>query len=287
MKKTLALILILITAVLQAQNLSNITELFNNGNKDEAMAKINSILKLEPKNQSALVVRCQFYAKLNQLDAMVTDLNTLSVLNPENVSIYLQRAAVYKYQKKFNQAIADYRKVSKLEPKKIDHVLQILSIFVQGKRNTTSAIAEASRIIHAFPKHKPSYFSRGSLWALNGDMNNAYSDLLSITKMDHKSIDAYNALAWWMATYPVAKYRHGAKSVQYALMACENSAWKDPRVIDTLAAAYAEVGDFKQAIDLMALALKLVKPNSPDEKELKRHKVIFKAQKQIREYPEL
>jgi len=285
MKKILLLILILMSAILQAQNLSELAEMFNSGQQKEAMAKINSIIQQEPKNQMALVLRCQFNAKLNNLDAMIIDLNTLSEADPENITVYLQRAAVYKYQKKFNKAIADYRKASKLDPKNIEYNLQILSIFVQGERNITSGIAEASRIIHAFPNHKPSYYTRGSLWAMLGDMNNAYHDLLTITKMDQKSIDAYNALAWWMSTYPKEEYRNGAKSVEYALIACENSNWKDPRVIDTLAAAYAEVGNFQHANELITLALKLVKPNSSDEKELKKHKVLFEEKKQIREFP--
>ena len=275
------------TIVLQAQNLTKIVEAFQKGKQEEAVAKINSILKLEPKNQSALLIRCQFYAKLNKLDEMILDLNTLSEMNPENVSIYLQRAAVYKYQHKFNKAIVDYRKASKIEPRKIDHVLQILSILVQGKQEFTSAIAESSRIIHAFPTHKPSYFSRGYLWAAIGDMNNAYTDLSSVIKIDKKSVDAYNAMAWWMATYPNKKYRDGKRAVKYALIACENSAWKDPRVIDTLAAAYAEKGDFKEAKELITHALTLVKSGSPDEQELNKHSVLFTEEKQIREYPEI
>ncbi|MCK5835246.1 MAG: tetratricopeptide repeat protein [Lentisphaeria bacterium] len=287
MKKYLSLIFIFLSAVLYAQDFSKIVETFKNGKQEEALAKISSILKVEPKNQSALLLRCQFYAKLDQLDKMILDLNTLSELNPENVSVYHQLAVVYKYQGKFNKAILNYRKASKIEPKKIETLLEILSIFVQDKKDITAGIAESSRIIHTFPEYKPVYFSRGYLWAANGDMLNAYQDLATVVEIDPKSIEAYNAQAWWMATYPNEKYRNGARAVKNALIACENSAWKDPRVLDTLAAAYAEVGDFKESLKLISQALKLVKTGSADQKELLRHKVLFEQQKPVREYPEI
>ena len=117
MKKTVVLILILVSVVINAQGLGNIADIFKNGKQEEAMAKINSILKIEPKNAEALVIRSRFYAALNKLDKMIKDLDTLNELHPENISVYLQRAAVYKYQKKYNRAIAEYRKVTKIEPK--------------------------------------------------------------------------------------------------------------------------------------------------------------------------
>ena len=286
MKKILVLITVLMSVILNAQqDFTKIVKTFEAGKKAEALAKINSILKLEPKNDSALLVRCRFYAALNELDKMVDDLGALSDIHPENVAIYQQRAAIYKYQKKFNLAIADYRKASKIEPRKIEHVLSILSILIQDKKDVTSGIAEASRIIHAFPKNKPSYFFRGYLWADNGDMSNAYKDLSTVVQIDKKSIEAYNAMAWWMATYPDKKYRNGAQAVKYALMACENSAWKNAKVIDTLAASYAEVGDFKESLEIIALALKLVKPTSPEKQELMKHKELFEQHKPVREYP--
>jgi len=55
--------------------------------------------------------------------------------------------------------------------------------------------------------------------------------------------ESYNLIAWRYATFLVVRFRNGKKAVDYAITACKLSNWKNPIIIDTLAAAYAEKGD--------------------------------------------
>jgi tetratricopeptide (TPR) repeat protein len=55
-------------------------------------------------------------------------------------------------------------------------------------------------------------------------------------------------LAWLLATYPDSKSRDGTEAVRLAEHACDLTERKIPALLDTLAAAYAEAGDFPRAI---------------------------------------
>ena len=62
-------------------------------------------------------------------------------------------------------------------------------------------------------------------------------------------------LAWLLATYPDSKSRDGTEAVRLAERACGLTERRIPALLDTLAAAYAEAGDFPQAISAAEEAL--------------------------------
>jgi len=59
---------------------------------------------------------------------------------------------------------------------------------------------------------------------------------------------ALNNLAWILATHPDASLRNGAQAIQYARRACELTNFRATMLVGTLGAAYAEAGQFTEAI---------------------------------------
>jgi tetratricopeptide (TPR) repeat protein len=88
--------------------------------------------------------------------------------------------------------------------------------------------------------------------------------------------------AWLRATCPNASFRNGQQAVKDAKAACSIMTWKDEQMIDTLAAAYAETGDFNSAIQYVSQALAVKGISSDSTKLYRQHLALFQQRKAIR-----
>jgi tetratricopeptide (TPR) repeat protein len=93
---------------------------------------------------------------------------------------------------------------------------------------------------------------------------------------------ALSERAWFQVTCPDASFRNGQQAVKDAKATCSIVAWKDEDTIDTLAAAYAEAGDFDSAVQYaqQALAIKDISPTV--SKRIQGHLALFQRRQPIR-----
>ena len=88
--------------------------------------------------------------------------------------------------------------------------------------------------------------------------------------------------AWIFATCENPTYRNGKEAVEAAIEACELSRWKEAYCLESLAAAYAESGDFAAAVKWQVKAIEL--EADPKEKEEYRARLkLFQEKKPYRE----
>lgn len=97
---------------------------------------------------------------------------------------------------------------------------------------------------------------------------------------------ANNTLAWTLATSPQDGLRDGARATRLAFAACELTDWKNAAYIDTLAAAYAETGNFAEAVRWQAKALELPEFQGTVRTEAMNRLALYESGRPYRESPQ-
>jgi tetratricopeptide (TPR) repeat protein len=116
------------------------------------------------------------------------------------------------------------------------------------KREYGLAIRDYGMAIVLNPKDDLAYFGRGNAWRATKQYGRALRDYDEVIRLKPQDALGYNNKAWVLATCPEAKYRDGKRAVELARKACELSKWRLFFTWDTLAAAYAEAGEFEEAV---------------------------------------
>jgi Zn-dependent protease/Tfp pilus assembly protein PilF len=111
-----------------------------------------------------------------------------------------------------------------------------------------AAVKDYDEAIRLFPKGVPFHVNRGLSLAHLGRYAQAEEDYFHALDLDPRQTTALNNLAWLRATCPDPDFRDGPQAIEWAEQACRLSRWKVPSHLGTLAAAYAEAGDFAEAV---------------------------------------
>ncbi len=152
----------------------------------------------------------------------LAELDEVIRLDPGDADAHVHRGNTWYDLKKHDQALADYDQAIRLD-------LTNLS-YLEGRVDTHLAM-------HRFDA--------------------ALDDYGEIIRLDPESFSAHNMRAWLWATCIKDEIRDGEQAVAAATRACELSEWQDADALDTLAAAYAQRGEFDLAVQTMERALDL------------------------------
>ena len=189
--------------------------------------------------------RGDFWNAMGEYDKAIADFDQAIRLDPKYAAAYNGRGDAWNYKQAYDKAIADYDQVIRLNPK------YALTYNNRGyawaaKGEYYQAIADFDQAIRLNPKYAVAYNNRGRAWNDKGEYDRAIADFDQAIRLDPKHAVAYNGRgdAWLRATCPNEKYRDGKRAVESATRACELTDWKKAGHLDTLAAAYAECGDF-------------------------------------------
>jgi RNA polymerase sigma factor (sigma-70 family) len=200
-----------------------------------------------PQDAAAYLKRGRIYLNQGDYDQAIADFNQALQLDPKSAGAYFSRGRANKLKGNYDQALADYNQAIQFNPQMVAAYVNRGQIYNMADRYD-DAIADFNQALQRDPERPIPYLDRGVAYGAKSDYDKAIADFSSALALDSDFSPAYNNLAWLLATCPQPAFRDGKKAVEYATKACELSQWSNINQIDTLAAAYAEAGDFENAV---------------------------------------
>jgi tetratricopeptide (TPR) repeat protein len=212
-------------------------------------------------------------------------------LNPKDARAYAARGAIYRQRKDYAKAVSDFSEAIRLAPRNADYLVYRAVVYANEDRRTEE-IADLTEALRLNPRSEIALCRRGRAYRSTKEYPRAIADFTELVRItqaggaykerartyfrsgqyalalaDYQQASAYpggtvksetKTMAWLLATCPDPQFRNGPEAVIQALKDCEQSEWHDSLDLDTLAAAYAETGQFDEAVryELQAIALK-------------------------------
>jgi tetratricopeptide (TPR) repeat protein len=176
------------------------------------------------------------------------------------------RGRAFHNKGEFVKALADFTEAIRLDPKEGSSFYN-RGVTYQALGEFEKAIADFTQAIRRDPQLMYAYNNRANLLEKQGAYDKAIADYREAIRLDPKNATPLMNLGWLLATCSKAEIRDGRKALEYAYKACELTNWNDPWCLDTLAAAQAEVGEFKEAARRAKEALELMEKSPRTKRE--------------------
>ena len=214
---------------------------------DEAMDSFTKTIALEPASANAFTQRARIRAIKGDPTAALHDVEQALKLQPRAVQALQLRASILTSIGKFDQALADLSLLHKAMPDNSDVTLQLAGLY-QVSKKPELAVSTYGQLIEADPKNAGGFRGRADAYLSLGKQAEAIADYDAALTIEPKNSGVLNNLAWLLATSPEAALRNGKRSIELAKLACEVTEYKQAHILSTLAAAYAETGNFEEAL---------------------------------------
>ncbi len=214
---------------------------------DEALESFNKAIELEPDSAGVYVHRARIRALKNDAPAALRDVEHALKLQPGAVQALQLHASLLGSSGKYDQALADLTALREAMPNNPEVLLQMAALY-QASKQLHKAVTTYDRLIENDAKNLVAYRGRADTYLSLGKQAEAIADYEAALKIEPGNSGVLNNLAWVLATSPDDKLRDGKRAIELAKEAGEATEFKQAHILSTLAAGYAEAGDFDTAV---------------------------------------
>ncbi|MCU0958497.1 MAG: tetratricopeptide repeat protein [Pirellulaceae bacterium] len=236
------------------------------GKLAEAVQDLDAAAKLDPNDMGLLLMRARLYLQEGRNALAQQDVERVLQASPENAQAMELRSLVLAAMRKFPEAVRDLRQLLQREPDNKLLKLQLAQFLTAGNQSR-EAIEVYNQLLQEEPQNVFALRGRGDAYLNVGEHKPAIADyeaaVRALAEEKQKLLQQgipetdlqifepdsglLNNFSWVLSTSPDDSLRDGKRAQELALKACELTEYSQAHILSTLAAAYAETGDFEAA----------------------------------------
>jgi tetratricopeptide (TPR) repeat protein len=214
---------------------------------ERAMKDLDEALRLNPEMGEALMVRATALLHQEDYQRALEDVERRLQMDPPEPLALLTRGNIRAFRGEFEPALADFNEFLRQQPASV-FALRARALNLARIHRFEEAVADLDEALRVEPDSADVYLERGRVNQDRGCYAAARADYQKSLDLGPNQPGIHNQLAWMLAACPHQEYRDGARAVQLARRGCALTKWSDANLLDTLACAYAECGQFDDAL---------------------------------------
>jgi protein O-mannosyl-transferase len=232
---------------------------FQEGRLNEAIREYQAAVAIQPTLAEAQYNLGNALIQKGDLDGAIAHYQAALRIQPDYFDARNNLGAAFFEKGEVPQAVAQYQVAVKLKPDDADAHDNFAYILIQSG-NAKAAIAQCRAALKLRPDYANARKNLAAALVQTGQTDEAIAQYQKALAIQPGLVEAQTGLAriaWALATSPDPSARNGTKAVELARQADRCAGGHNAETAATLAAAYAEAGQFPEAIGNARRALQL------------------------------
>ncbi len=247
---------------------------------DAALKDLDKALEVDPINIAVLLLRSANYAQAEKNEKALSDIDEALRVRPDYVPAMQMKALLLVRVKGLTEAIAKLEEARAQAPQD-PNLLQQLGLLYNANQQSAKSVEAYSQLLKLDPKNNFALQARADAYLTDGKHAEAIADYNVAIGNTPDDSGILNNLAWVLATSPEDNLRDAKRALELATKAADVTEYKQAHILSTLAAAYAENGDFDKAVEWSKKAVEISVESLKEP--LKKELACYEAHKPWRE----
>jgi len=231
---------------------------------EEASKHFSETVRLRPESATDHYNLAQSLSQQNRHFAAIKSYRRAIEIDPTLSKAHYQLGVLLDSRDEREMAVKHLRQAVRLEPDLVE-AQKALGIALHRSGRSAEAIGPLSEVVRAKASDPIAHFNLALACEAAGHDQKALANYRRVLEIDPDFASAQNKLAWVLATSGDASIRDGAEAVRWAEKVCASTQYRAPETLDSLAAAYAEAGNFDKAVTTAEKAIQLSQERGSSE----------------------